>query len=92
MVKAIIVSKFSEIKEKNFQKLELETLWKKCGFSNNNDCYTPQDIKKQFKDKKNTPDLFINVGVLNKKKPSTIIKCDNNKLEVLRKGEIKVKI
>jgi len=38
MVKAIIVSKFSEIKEKNFQKLELETLWKKCGFSNNNDC------------------------------------------------------
>ena len=63
-----------------------------ANISNNNDCYTPQDIKKQFKDKKNTPDLFINVGVLNKKKPSTIIKCDNNKLEVLRKGEIKVKI
>ena len=37
MVKAIIVSKFGEIKEKNFQRLDTDTFWKKCGFSNDND-------------------------------------------------------
>lgn len=37
MVKAVIVSKFGELKEKNFQKLELETLYKKCGFSSDTD-------------------------------------------------------
>lgn len=63
-----------------------------ANISDNNDCYTPQDIKKQFKDKKNTPDLFINAGALKKKKPSTIIKCSKDKIEVLRQGEIKIKI
>ena len=38
MVKAVIVSKFGELKEKKFQNLELETMWKRCNFSNNNDC------------------------------------------------------
>ncbi len=38
MVKAVLVSKFGEVKDKNFQNLELDTLWKKCGFSNDNDC------------------------------------------------------
>jgi hypothetical protein len=37
MVKAVVVSKFGELKEKNFQKLELETLYKKCGFSSDTD-------------------------------------------------------
>lgn len=37
MVKAVIVSKFGELKEKNFQKLDLETLYKKCGFSSDTD-------------------------------------------------------
>jgi hypothetical protein len=38
MVKAVIVSKFGELKEKKFQSLELETLWKRCNFSNNSNC------------------------------------------------------
>lgn len=60
--------------------------------SDKTDCYKPTDIKEQFSHTKIKPDLFINAGVLEKHSPSTIIKCEGSKLEILRQGDIKIKI
>jgi len=60
--------------------------------SNNPDVYKPEDVKKQFKDSKLKPDLFINAGELDKKAPSTIIKFVGDKGEIIRQGELKIKI
>ena len=38
------------------------------------DCYSADDIIKQFKNKKLKPDIIINAGRLPKRKPSTIVK------------------
>lgn len=55
------------------------------------DCYRPAEIKKQFAQVKYQPDLFINAGILEKHLPSTIVKCQGDKLEILRQGDIKIK-
>jgi L-threonylcarbamoyladenylate synthase len=63
-----------------------------ANISNNPDSYTPEDIKKQFKDAKLKPDLFINAGDLPERATSTIIKFVDDKGEILRQGDIKIKL
>lgn len=63
-----------------------------ANISGQTDCYTPAQIQNQFKNKKHQPDLFINAGKLEQNKPSTIIKFINNKAEILRQGDLKIKI
>jgi L-threonylcarbamoyladenylate synthase len=58
--------------------------------SGKGECYTVDQIIKQFRNKKNKPDLVINAGRLPKKKVSTIVKCLDDKIVVLRNGDIKV--
>lgn len=60
---------------------------------NNPDAYEPKDIVQQFVNAKSKPDLFINAGNLPKQRPSTIIKITtDNKIEILRKGDLKIKV
>ncbi|PLX26375.1 threonylcarbamoyl-AMP synthase [Candidatus Parcubacteria bacterium] len=60
---------------------------------NSPDMYEPKSIIKQFSALKNKPDLFINAGELPKQRPSTIIKVTaDNKVEILRQGDLKIKI
>lgn len=54
------------------------------------ECYSPLEVMKQFAGKKYLPDLIFDAGRLKKKKPSTIVKVIGDKIEVLRKGPIKV--
>ncbi len=54
------------------------------------DCYSANDILKQFKAVKFTPDIIVNAGELPKRKPSTVVKIENNRLQVLRPGRIKL--
>ena len=63
-----------------------------ANISDNPDSYTPEDIKKQFKDSKIKPDLFINVGELPERANSTIVKFAGIKGEILRQGDIKIKL
>ena len=63
-----------------------------ANISGQTDCYSPEQIQDQFKNKKYQPDLFINAGQLKSNKPSTIIKFTNNKAEILRQGDLKIKI
>jgi len=63
-----------------------------ANISNNPDCYTPEDIKAQFKDKKYKPDLFINAGILPHRATSTIVKFVDGQGEILRQGDIKIKL
>ncbi len=63
-----------------------------ANISGQSDCYTPEQIKEQFKNQDFKPDLFINAGKLKQNKPSTIIKFTDQKAEILRQGDLKIKI
>jgi L-threonylcarbamoyladenylate synthase len=55
------------------------------------ECYSAEDLLKQFNKTKFKPDIIINAGKLSKNKPSTIVKIIGNKVEVLREGPISEK-
>ncbi len=55
------------------------------------ECRSANQILKQFKKRKNQPDLLIDGGRLSKSKPSTIVALEKNKIVILRQGEIKIK-
>ena len=50
--------------------------------------YDSKEIIKQFSNKKNQPELIINVGKLKKTKTSTIVQVNKRELKILRKGSI----
>ncbi len=52
------------------------------------DSYSAEDVYIQFKDKKYKPDIIINAGKLKKRKPSTLVKLDGVKYEILRLGPV----
>lgn len=54
-------------------------------------CYSVKCIEKQFKNRKQQPDIIIDMGKLKKTKTSTIIKVFKNKIKVLREGPIAFK-
>ena len=56
--------------------------------SGNNDCYSADEILAQYKNKKVKPDIILNAGKLPKHKPSTLVKINNNQIEILRAGPI----
>lgn len=56
--------------------------------SGKSDCYTAEDILKQFKKQKFKPDIVIDFGKLPKRKPSTVVKIGQNQMEILRQGPI----
>ncbi len=54
------------------------------------DCYSVSDITHQFKNKRFKPDIVINAGRLIKRKPSTVVKIDGDRLVILRQGPVKI--
>ena len=52
------------------------------------DCYSAEEINKQYKNQKRKPDIIINFGKLFKQKPSTIVKVENNLIQIIRQGPI----
>ncbi len=56
--------------------------------SNKPECYSKQEILKQFKKNIKKIDLIVDIGKLPKIKPSTIIEIINNKVKILRQGPI----
>jgi len=55
-------------------------------------CYRPSEIRSQFARAQIKPDLFINAGDLPPVAPSTIIQCIGDDNDILRQGELEVKI
>ncbi|MFA5991200.1 MAG: L-threonylcarbamoyladenylate synthase [Candidatus Doudnabacteria bacterium] len=55
------------------------------------ECYSVEDLLKQFNKTKFKPDIIINSGQLAKRKPSTLIKIENNQIKFLRPGPISEK-
>ena len=53
-------------------------------------CYTADEVIKQFINKKNQPDLVIDAGRLPQRKTSTVVKIVDNKIDILRKGSVKL--
>lgn len=55
------------------------------------DSYSAGDVIKQFQTKKIRPDIIINAGKLPKRKPSTLVKIENQDIKILRFGPISEK-
>jgi len=60
--------------------------------SGQDDCYSAQAVLAQYKKSKFQPDIVINGGKLPKRKPSTIVKIDGDRVNILRQGSIILKI
>lgn len=54
------------------------------------DLYYSTDVLNMFEERKVKPEGFLDAGILPKNLPTTIISVVNNKVEVLREGEVKV--
>ncbi len=52
------------------------------------ECYSAEDLLKQFGKAKYKPDIVINAGQLKKNKPSTLVKIVDGQVVVLRSGPI----
>jgi L-threonylcarbamoyladenylate synthase len=63
-----------------------------ANLSNQPNCYKPEEIIASFAKAEFTPDLFINVGSLPVRKPSTLVKFVGEEMEILRQGNLKIEI
>lgn len=61
-----------------------------ANISGDQPAYSIEKVIKQFKDKKNQPDLILDYGRLKKIKTSTVVKVENNFIKILRQGPIKI--
>ena len=52
------------------------------------ECYSAEEIIKQFNEQKNKPDIIINAGKLKKNKPSTVMVVSEEKVDILREGPV----
>lgn len=50
--------------------------------------YSVQDSYRQFRDKKYQPDLYLDAGRLQKRRPSTLVSVKNGKIKILRRGPV----
>ena len=63
-----------------------------ANISDAGEIYSAEEIYKTFENRAGQPDLILNYGVLPKCPPTTIIKVTHDNIEVLRQGELIVKI
>lgn len=61
-----------------------------ANISGQRECYNLAEILKQFKNKKNQPDLILDAGSLPRIKPSTVVGISGGRLKVWRQGPIKI--
>ena len=52
------------------------------------DCYSIRAVRSRYKNQQLQPDYYLDAGALPKRKPSTLVKVENNIIEVLRKGSL----
>ncbi|MEA2065290.1 MAG: L-threonylcarbamoyladenylate synthase [Patescibacteria group bacterium] len=63
-----------------------------ANISRENLCYNIFDVIKQMRQNKVKPNIFLDIGILPKNPPSTIIDArDEKKIKIIRQGEIKIK-
>jgi len=72
------------------RKLDRPVISTSANISGSDTLYSAEEIAEIFADKKYQPDLILDAGKLPKRQPSTIVKIDNNKIEVLRQGEVRI--
>jgi L-threonylcarbamoyladenylate synthase len=63
-----------------------------ANFAGQGEIYDAKILIKTFKNKKHTPDITIDGGKINTKKPSTIVGVENGNAVILRQGEIRIKL
>lgn len=59
-----------------------------ANLSGQSECYSVDEVQKQFEAQSNQPDFFLDVGTLPHESPSTIIKEEDGKIVIIRQGSI----
>lgn len=54
-------------------------------------CYDIKSVIKQFQKNRIKPDFFLDIGILPKNPPSTIIDARDEKIKIIRQGKIKIR-
>ena len=62
-----------------------------ANLSGQRECRSRSAVVKQFSGRKFKPDLILDVGVLPKSRPSTIIEVVNDQVKVLRSGAVEIR-
>jgi L-threonylcarbamoyladenylate synthase len=63
-----------------------------ANISSQPNCYTPEAIRHSFAKAELSPDLFINAGPLAVHQPSTLVKFVEEKMTILRQGDLKIEL
>lgn len=63
-----------------------------ANFAGQKEIYDANSLVKIFKNKKYKPDIIIDGGKINTKKPSTIVGIENRNAVILRQGEVRIKL
>jgi len=63
-----------------------------ANFAGQKEIYDAKTLLKTFQNKKYMPDIIIDGGKINTKKPSTIVGVENRKAVIVRQGEIRIKL
>ncbi len=58
--------------------------------SGGENCYSIEEVLGQLRNRKAQPDLIIDGGKVKERKPSTIVRVEGGKVEVVRQGEIRI--
>lgn len=56
------------------------------------DCYSADDVIKQFETSRHKPDIIINAGRLPRRRPSTVVKLSGHQIEILRQGPVRISV
>ena len=62
-----------------------------ANISGGKDCYSAKDVLEQFRTQKFQPDIIINAGKLKERKPSALVKIEQDQVSILRNGPISEK-
>ncbi len=81
----------SKIIEKVMEKIDFPISATSANISGEKDSYSAEAIFRQYKKKKNKPDLVVDIGILSKNRSSTIIDLSDKKIKLIRSGPIKYK-
>lgn len=83
----IRISSYDLIK-KIMKKVDFPVTSTSANLAGEKTCYSVEDVKKQFEGKNNEPDLVIDGGKLTEGHISTVVDVTENKIKVLRQGDI----
>lgn len=71
-----------------FEHIDFPLTATSANLSGENDLYSDDDFRENYRSRKNAPDLLFLGGKLEQKKPTTIVDLTGEKIRILRQGDV----